>query len=232
MKNSSLYFSLAINLIILISLVIFIYNKGGLSYLKNKLNADRSAINLYALKVDIYNNMPDSNGDIFFIGNSLIELCDWAELFKNPKIKNRGISHDVIDGLIDRLDNIINAKPSKVFIMIGTNDLARGKTVDDIINGYKKIIRKIESGSPSTKIYIHSVLPAIDRSNRSNKTITEINGKLKKLALEMEFTYVDLYSKFSTSTGQLNPKFTFDGLHLNGEGYKLWQEIIEIYLNE
>jgi lysophospholipase L1-like esterase len=57
-----------------------------------------------------------------------------------------------------------------------------------------------------------------------------LNIEIEKLCNEMQVTYIDLYSSFIDETGYLNPAYTNDNLHLLGEGYLLWREIIKSYV--
>ena len=61
----------------------------------------------------------------------------WDELLNNDTIQNRGISGDTTDGVLDRL-NSINKNIKQVFIMIGVNDIMRGRDLDVIFANYLK----------------------------------------------------------------------------------------------
>jgi len=178
-------------------------------------------------------SLPDMENEIIFLGNSLTDGCEWAELFSNPNIKNRGIGGDDTDGILERLEEVILSKPAKIFIMIGTNDLAFGKTVDYIIGNYNKILDRIEVASPETKIYIQSELPTDDAVHftRKNADLQEINMHLKKIAADRGHEYIDLFSLFFKEN-KLNTIYSYDGLHVNGDGYLLWKKTIEKYVNE
>ena len=63
--------------------------------------------------------LPLHSSDIVFLGNSITDGCEWAELFENRHVKNRGISGDRSGWLLERLDSIIAAHPKKLFLMIG-----------------------------------------------------------------------------------------------------------------
>ena len=73
-------------------------------------------------KRSLFEQLPIRGNDIVFLGNSITDGCEWAELFNNRHIKNRGISADRSGWLLDRLDPIVNGHPKKLFLMIGTND--------------------------------------------------------------------------------------------------------------
>ena len=62
-------------------------------------------------------------GKIVFLGDSLIDFFPIQDFFPRVKIYNRGIAGDTTKDLLKRLDNVIELKPSKLFLQIGTNDL-------------------------------------------------------------------------------------------------------------
>lgn len=188
----------------------------------------------YYHKKEHFETLPDMDNEIIFLGNSITDNCEWAELFQNPNIKNRGIGGDDTDGILERLSEVTNSNPSKIFIMIGTNDLAYGKSVEHVVSNYYKIIDSIQLWSPKTDIYIQSVLPVEDaiHTTRKNSNILKINKELENLASIKKVTYIDLFSVFVNEIGKLNLDYSIDGLHINGKGYLIWKETIQDYVNE
>ncbi|MHB0754386.1 GDSL-type esterase/lipase family protein [Polaribacter sp. M15] len=176
--------------------------------------------------MSIFNSMPYVEGSIIFLGDSITEFCNWNELFGQNNIINRGISGDTLDGLLYRIDEVIKKKPKKLFIMIGINDLGKGKSVNQILEKYTILMDKTHSNLPETKIYIQSVLPT-KRKNLSNTDIKKINIGLIKIANKYNKNYIDLYSSFLSKNNELNDAYSLDGLHLNGKGYQLWKQIIK-----
>lgn len=102
----------------------------------------------------LFNVLPLHSSDIVFLGNSITDGCEWAELFQNRHVKNRGISGDRTAWLLDRLDSVIAAHPKKLFLMIGTNDLAAGISPEEIVRNVARLIdpvsRRSRSGRRST----------------------------------------------------------------------------------
>jgi len=188
----------------------------------------------YYHKKENFESLPNTKNEIIFLGNSITDGCEWSELFQNPNIKNRGIGGDDTDGIIERLSEVTSSKPSKIFIMIGVNDLAYGKDVNYIISNYYSIIDSIQTVSPNTNIYIQSVLPTEDaiHTTRKNTDIMKINEKLQALAAEKGATYVDIFSIFATPENKLNLDYSIDGLHINGQGYLIWKDAIQEYVDE
>ena len=72
-----------------------------------------------------FENLPNTQDEIIFLGNSITDGCEWSELFQDLRIKNRGISGDITEGVLQRLKEVTESKPSKVFIMIGVNDISK-----------------------------------------------------------------------------------------------------------
>lgn len=189
----------------------------------------------YYHKKEHFETLPDTENEIIFLGNSITDGAEWFELFDgNPNIKNRGIGGDDTDGVLARLDEVTSSNPKQIFIMIGTNDLAYGKTIEYVIANYQQIINRIQSASPDTEIIIQAVLPVEDAIHytRPNASIRTINKQLKEISQLENIKYIDIHAAFSDEDGKLNKKYSIDGLHLNGAGYLLWKDILMDYIDK
>lgn len=190
--------------------------------------------NFYYQRATLFEQLPVGKKDIVFVGNSITNGAEWSELFNNKRIKNRGISGDTAEGVLNRLSSVTDGKPKIIFLMIGINDLIRGKSPDSTAIIIEKIVIKIKHDSPKTKIYLQSVLPA-NRNFKENVVaqggIRGMNERLMKIAAEQQITYIDLFShlKLEDSDG-INLKYSNDGLHLMGEGYLIWKNTIKPYV--
>lgn len=188
--------------------------------------------NSFKMQVERFKSYPNSKKDIIFLGNSITAGTDWAELLQEPNAKNRGISGDITFGVLERLNEVTEGKPAKVFILIGINDLGRKIPDNVIFHNYEQIVQRIKTESPSTKIYFQSVLPTNDSFPAKNQfhkqgNIQFLNNGLKQLAAKEKFTFIDLHSRFLDNAGQLDARFTYDGLHLNPAGYLHWAKILK-----
>ncbi|CZQ79965.1 Hypothetical protein Tcol_1, partial [Trichococcus collinsii] len=137
-------------------------------------------------------------------------------------------------GILEMVSSIADDSPSKIFLMVGTNDLDQSVENETTKNNYKNIIEEIQKKSPATKIYIQSMLPInneLNGSKVSSETIVELNTYLKNLSSDYDnCEFIDLYPHFQVN-GQMNTDYTNDGTHLNGQGYLLWKEQIQDFVN-
>lgn len=189
----------------------------------------------YVEKQTLFDNLPQTSNSIYFLGDSLTDGCEWNELLANPNIKNRGISGDTTEGVLNRLNQVTQSKPQKIFLMIGINDFFNNIQANQILDNYQKVVKTIKTNSPNTKIYIESLLPLnfnLDKSKRgfNNQDILSFNNQLKNLSDNSNIFYIDLYSAFLDTSGQLNKQYTLDGIHLNGQGYLVWKNQLTTYL--
>jgi lysophospholipase L1-like esterase len=98
----------------------------------------------YQDKKTHFDTLPKSESEIIFLGDSLSDYCEWSELFPNQRIKNRGIAGDTTNGILNRIDEVIASKPQKLFLLIGINDLERGRRIADIVKNYRLILETLK----------------------------------------------------------------------------------------
>lgn len=241
-SNGKYFASLTLNVLFAIAGIIFIAHKGGIPYLIQKLNpasdpnsAANSRENYYRHRTSLFKLLPNSPNQIIFLGDSLTDSAEWRELLDNPRIINRGIYGDTTSSLFNRIEEVVEGKPRQIFLLIGINDIHREIPLDTILENYQQILATIREKSPETDVVVQSVLPINNKEftrTMSNETVMELNGQIKALAEQFSYRYIDLFSKFADHRQQLNPKYTEDGVHLNGEGYLNWKEQIAPYLQE
>jgi len=165
--------------------------------------------------------------DIVMIGDSITNGAEWHEMFKNSSIVNRGIGGDTAKGILNRMDSITSTRAKKSFIMVGINDLNKGVSVNELYFSYALIIKKLKQAGITP--YIQSTLYAGEKLSGLNSDILSLNEKLKVLAKKEGLVYIDLNEVLSPD-GLLNKKYTKDDVHLNGEGYLVWKNLISPYI--
>lgn len=192
----------------------------------------------YYQRASLFEVLPVDSDDILFVGNSITDGGEWCELFQNPNVKNRGISGDTTQGVYDRLDALLKGTPAQIFLLIGINNVPRGESADSIAAGIRRIVQRIRQESPATEVLVQSVLPVTPQYGKFDghtsrwQLVPEINRRVRRLAQEEKVTYIDLFSHFADAEGKMKPEYTNDGLHLKGNGYLLWKEVVQPFLKK
>lgn len=172
---------------------------------------------LWKQRATLFHVLPKDSGSVVFLGDSQTDNTEPSELFNLP-IKNRGIGGDNLEGILNRLSDITDIKPSKLFLLVGTNDVELGTPLDSMRLEYQSIIDSVRINSPKTVMYVESILPRNTPKGLHEKVLAA-NAMLRAVAESNRITFINLYPQFLDGHGNLDPSLTNDGLHLLGPGY-------------
>jgi lysophospholipase L1-like esterase len=173
----------------------------------------------------MFEQLARSSADVVLLGDSLTDRGEWHELLGRP-IVNRGVSGDTIAGATARLEPIRTMRPKTIAILLGINDLLSGRPVTQCIAGYTALLAAVKRFDPPPRIIVQSVLPVGHELGVSNAVIDALNDQLRALCAAQGCEYLDLVPGFAAPDGSLQPTFTNDGVHLTGEGYRRWSELL------
>lgn len=193
----------------------------------------------FSIKREQFKTYKSSNKDLVFLGNSITANTDWQELLQSDEVKNRGISGDITYGILERLKDITDTKPAKIFLLIGINDISRNIPDEQILKNFTKIVSRIRSESPGTKIYLHTLMPVnytfekFKNHYGKDEHILFVNEEIRKMADQKMIFVIDLYPHFLDENKRMKVELTHDGLHLTAAGYQLWSKLLNEgnYLN-
>jgi lysophospholipase L1-like esterase len=176
----------------------------------------------YAVTVRRFAREPIADGDIVFLGDSITAQGSWAQWFPGLPVKVRGIGGDSAHGVLARVDQVLG-KPGRLFLMIGTNDVADGTPTERIVATVGQIVDTIRRRSPATVLLVQSVTP---RTAALAPAIRAVNADLAGLATAAGATYVELFDLMCDEQGALRPGFSHDTLHLEPPAYDIWREAV------
>lgn len=183
---------------------------------------------LRASRIAKFEAEPVVTGRVIFLGNSITQGGDWAKLTGDSTVVNRGIGADITFGLRARLADVTKRKPSKLFVLIGINDISKDIPDAVIAAQYRALIDSVKSQSPATRIFVQSILPLnptvknFPQHYDKQERVVAVNRLLRRMARETGATYVDLWPIFVDRQNRLDASLTGDGLHLNAAGYERW----------
>ncbi|MDQ4139465.1 MAG: SGNH/GDSL hydrolase family protein [Bacteroidota bacterium] len=166
---------------------------------------------------------------IVFTGSSSIRL--WETLnkdFPDKKVLNRGFGGSQTFEVLHFADRLILPyQPKQVVIYVGDNDLAAGKTPDQVVADFKALFQKVRQNSPATYITFISIKPSPSRKQLL-PAITQTNQLIRQYLAEQDRTdYVDIYSRMLLPSGKFNPVlYRADSLHMTDAGYRIWADAV------
>lgn len=172
---------------------------------------------------------PISQGQIVFAGNSITNMHEWWEAFgSDQRIVNRGTSGGMTHEILNNLDSFIDGKPSKFFLLIGTNDISAGKPYEKVVDNITEIVKRVKAGSPQTEIYVQSILPRVHEPQNTN--IKLANELVDSMCKAENVTFINLWDDMYGIRNK--GEWSADGLHLYAHGYRTWCKKIAPYLGD
>ncbi len=174
-------------------------------------------------------------GKYVFLGDSITDFYDLENYYGDLPVVNSGISGNCYEDLLDNIDSrVIQYNPTKVFILIGTNDIAFTEiTNEELTDKIIEICDAIKKEKKKTDIYVESIYPINNHAEdddkidigmvnrRENKRIMEINKLLEEKVKKNKYYYIDMYDLLVDENGDLDINYTTDGLHISDEGYQV-----------
>lgn len=170
---------------------------------------------------------PPIPGCWLYVGSSSFRL--WKELenrFREDDAVNRGFGGSQISHNIAALDRIHRPyRPARITFFCGTNDLAGGKSVDEVFSDFKYYIARHWNEDPFVEIFYVSTTHAPVRE-KAWAAGDELFARIKDLASKTEGLHtIDIIRPMKGADGRVREDlFVKDRLHLNEEGYRIWTE--------
>ena len=119
---------------------------------------------------------------------------------------------------------------SKIYIMVGINELGRGDE-NDFRQAYQDVINQIQSAEPDAYIFINSIMHVSKEKNETdelynNTNINIRNDAIKSLEDKQNIFYLNINEAVDDEEGNLDAETTTDGVHLKGACYEPWHEYL------
>lgn len=176
---------------------------------------------------------PPPQGAVLFVGSSSIRLWDTAKAFPEAETINRGFGgSQICDSTYFADLLVVKHRPRAIIFYAGDNDIASGKSAEQVHVDFLAFLRKVRASLPETPIVFISIKPSIARW----KLAEEMQVANMLIAAECEnfeeLKYVDVWPAMLDDQGQPRKDiFREDGLHMNEAGYALWNELLKPFVH-
>lgn len=173
--------------------------------------------------------------NIVFLGDSITEIYDLDKYYPDHNVVNSGISGNTTEDILDNMyERVYRYNPSKVFLLIGTNQIEKDST-DKIADDITKIVKGIHEKRPNAKVYVESIYPVNKditevTGDRNNDKIIDTNKLIDNNSKKYNYRYIDVHSKLLDKEGRLKEEYTYDGLHISEKGFNKITKIINKYI--
>mgnify|MGYP000873734061 CR=1 FL=1 len=170
-------------------------------------------------------------GQILFIGSSsFTRWNDVQDYFPEHSIINRGFGGSSLPDLIRYANDIIfGYAPKQIVIYCGENDLAASDTVSAaaVVQRFITLFTMIREKYPRIPVAYISMKPSPSRVHLMHK-MDAGNWAIKAYLQEQKKTvFVDTYHLMLDANGEPRKElFVEDRLHMNNDGYAIWQKAL------
>lgn len=171
---------------------------------------------------------PPPAGATLFVGSSSIRI--WPNLaasFPDHSVLNRGFGGSQMSDLLSYFDRlVVRYQPPHVVVYEGDNDLAAGKSVEQVFLDYSNFLARVEQQLPSARVSFIAVKPSPSRAGLLAQ-MQALNSRVRALAEARHHRFIDVFTPMLNGSGQPRAElFQADMLHMNASGYALWQQVI------
>jgi hypothetical protein len=170
---------------------------------------------------------PPPKGGVEFIGSSMIRR--WTTLaqdFPGQPVFNRGFGgSEIVDSTHFAPRIIFPYAPRMIVFRAGGNDLANGKSPEQVFADFKEFSAVVHAKLPATEIVYLSWSPTPSRWKQHEQE-KELNRLVKQFVeVAPHLRYLETYDLPLGANGLPRPElFVADQLHFNADGYKLLAE--------
>ncbi|MEZ5351176.1 MAG: SGNH/GDSL hydrolase family protein [Bryobacteraceae bacterium] len=205
-------------------------------------NPDRDNLKRYADANATTSPPVDGTTRVVFLGDSITDGWRLNEYFPGKDYLNRGISGQTTGQMLGRfIADVAAHKPAVMVLLGGTNDIARGVSVDAIRNNITMIADLAEANK--IRPVLASILPIHDYNKQQNpsferspqrppETIRALNTWMASFCRQRGYVYLDYFTPTVDERGFLKQELADDGLHPNSAGYRVMAPLVEASIAE
>lgn len=177
---------------------------------------------------------PDYFDDALFIGDSRVVgvqlYSGWDNLtyYAESGMTVYNMFTCPADGSLSVEEALLERSFGKIYLEVGINEMGTG-TADSFMDAYADAVSRLRELQPDAVIYLCGIMYVKQDKSEwdpifNNPNIQERNEKISQLANGTDIFYLDINEAVTDETGNLNPAYTWDEVHLLGKYDVLWME--------
>lgn len=166
---------------------------------------------------------------VVFTGSSSIRLWNLQATVKGAQLINTGFGGSQVKDLNrHRFPLIEKFNPFLVVIYEGDNDLASGLSAGRVFKRMKKLCKNLQRDNPDLRIVLMAAKPSPKRWHLRSE-FEVYNRKMARLGQKHpRLLFIDSWTPLLTAQGTLRSElYRDDGLHLNLQGYAIWNALLK-----
>jgi lysophospholipase L1-like esterase len=196
------------------------------------LDLERFEPEIRAFEAADRTSMP-APGGIVFVGSSSIRR--WTSLaadFPGLPVLNRGFGGSTFpeaNHYVARL--VLPYRPRTIVVYEGDNDIAMGRTPQQVLADYHQFVRLVRGSLPAARIVVIGIKPSpsrwqlADQQREANRLVRDA------VATDTLQSYVDVFEPMLGPCGRPQPAlYVSDSLHMTPGGYAIWRAQIASHL--
>jgi len=179
-------------------------------------------------------NPPPRDAILMIGSSSIVKWTNAAAQFPDHRLINRGFGGSHLSDSVAFVERIVVPyQPKLVLLYAGDNDIAAGKTPEQVFADFKAFVAIVQAALPQTRIAFISIKPSPSRM-KLIQSIKTTNRLIRDFIAESpKLIYVDVFNPMLGADDQPRAEFfVADRLHLNEAGYKLWAGIVKPVLEK
>jgi lysophospholipase L1-like esterase len=174
---------------------------------------------------------PPVPGGVLFVGSSSIRLWPGLETaFPElaPPVVRRGFGgSSMSDTAHWWRELVLPHRPRHIVVYAGENDIASGRTPNQVVQAFRRFVDEVQRALPDARITYVSMKPSPSRS-RYQAAMRKGNAQIERFVRTRRgLDFIDVFTPMLDERGRPRESlFMPDLLHMNAEGYALWQSVI------
>ena len=177
---------------------------------------------------------PPQNATLFIGSSSFTMWYDVQEQFPEHTIINRAFGGSTLEDQIRYFEDVVLPyNPKQIVIYCGENDFASNDTISAnlVMQRFEELYHLITANLPNVQVSYVSMKPSPSRWHLAKKFMAGNKGIQEFLESKPNTNYINIWDLMLLDSGLPNQSlFLEDLLHMNANGYKIWQTAIQPHL--